>query len=308
MEWAIHIADENSLKYCDDFLAPAAWSVEHRLRDLQAAAAAVVARVTGPVRAQRVYLGNEFCQQLIPPPERFSLACRKIWERRLAITFLTPPVTDHGLDKLRPLFAWLAGQPHSVEVVFNDWGTLQVLHEEFAGLRPVRGRLLSKTMRDPRVVPLYNSPDAPDGIRAALQPDEIATPSLQDLLRRYGIETVELDIPFQDFHCDLGQFPMQVAFYYPYGFVTTGRQCMAGSLHLDESGQFRPLERCQHECRSYITQHRFVDTTLATKGTEFYQRGNTFFYCPDPDVLERFLSGALSRSVGRVVYQPELPM
>jgi hypothetical protein len=308
MEWAIHVADGSSLRHCDDFFSCPPRSSELPLSDLQAAAANVVQRVAGPVRPQRAYVGNEFCQCLIPARASFSKVCRELRERGLAITFLTPPVTDAGLDKLRSLFAWLAAQASGAEVVFNDWGTLQVLHEEFDALRPVRGRLLNKTMRDPRVTPLYNAPDAPEGIRASMQPGGLEMPSLQHLLRRYGVETVELDILLQDSTSDLRRLPFQVAFYFPYGFVTTGRQCMTGALHLEESERFRPMQRCQHECQLYLTEHRFVGTTLPTDGTAFYQRGNTFFYCPDTEVLERFLLGAEARGVGRVIYQPDLPM
>ncbi|MFZ0796308.1 MAG: hypothetical protein WAM98_00855, partial [Terriglobales bacterium] len=78
--------------------------------------AKVVQRVAGPVRSQRAYLGNEFCQHLIPARESFSTVCRALRERGLTITFLTPPVNDAGLDKLRPLFAWLAAQVSGAEV------------------------------------------------------------------------------------------------------------------------------------------------------------------------------------------------
>jgi hypothetical protein len=83
---------------------------------------------------------------------------------------------------------------------------------------------------------------------------------------------------------------------------------MASALHLQDSERFRPTQRCQHECRSYFTEHRFVGTTLPTDGTVFYQRGNTFFYSPNAKVLERFLRGAEARGVSRVIYQPDLPM
>lgn len=308
MEWAIHVADGSFLGHCDDLFSRRPRSSERPLSDLQAAAADVVQRVAGPIRPQRAYLGNEFCQHLIPARESFSKVCRELRERCLAITFLTPPVTDAGLDKLRPLLASLAAQAIGAEVVFNDWGTLQVLREEFDPLRPVRGRLLNKTMRDPRVTPLYNAPDAPESIRASMQPSGLEMPSLQRLLSRYGVETVELDILLQDSTSDLRRLPFQVAFYFPFGFVTTGRQCMTGALHLEESERFRPMQRCQHECQLYLTEHRFVGTTLPTDGTAFYQRGNTFFYCPDTEVLERFLLGAEARGVSRVIYQPDLPM
>jgi hypothetical protein len=308
MEWAIHVADGTTLRDSDDLFSCESEQSGSSLGDVRASAASAVRRVAGPIRPQRAYLGNEFCEQLIPNLSSFSKLCCQVRRRGLAITFLTPPVSGDGLKKLRPIFKWLAAHDSGAEVVFNDWGTLQVLHEEFSTLRPVRGRLLNKTMRDPRVTPLYNAQDAPEGIRASMQPDSLEIPSLQRLLHQYGVRTVELDISLQHAAPDLSRLPFQVAFYFPFGFVTTGRQCMIGSLNRDLSARFRPGRRCQHECRSYLAEHRFSGTTLSTKGTIFYQRGNTFFYCPGSEVLESFLRQAELRGVGRVIYQPDLPM
>ncbi len=83
---------------------------------------------------------------------------------------------------------------------------------------------------------------------------------------------------------------------------------MIAGLHSPKDEQFRPAQTCRHECRSYVTQHRFVETTLQTAGTTFYQRGNTFFYSPDTTMLERFLHHAESSGVARMIYQPDLPM
>jgi hypothetical protein len=307
MELAIHVAEESLSSDSNElFLCPSR-SPQSPLSDLQRAALDVLKRVVGAIGPQRAYVGNEFCLHLIPGRARLSKLCRQLWERGLAITFLTPPVTDAGLNRLRPIFHWLANQASDVEVVFNDWGTLQVLHEEFPALRPVRGRLLHKTMRDPRVTPLYTAPDAPQDIRASMHSDGLEVP-LQRLLRRYSVDTVELDISPWDYASVLHRLPFRVAYYFPYGFVTTGRHCMIGGLHSEDVERFRPAQRCQQECRMYVTEHRFAGTTLPTDGTAFYQRGNTFFYCPKAQVLEDFLRGAETRGVGRLIYQPGLPM
>lgn len=308
MEWALHAADASSLKYCDDLFSCASQNPESSLARVHDSAAELVRRIAGPICPRRVYVGNEFCEHLIPTLSSFSKLCCQVQQRGLAITLLTPPVTGIGLKKLWPIFKWLAARDSSAEVVFNDWGTLQILHEEFSTLRPVRGRLLTKTMRDPRVTPLYGARDAPEAIRASMQPDSLEIRSLQDLLHRYDVRTVELDIPLQRFAPDLSSLPFEVAFYFPYGFVTTGRQCMIGSLHREQSARFRPGRRCQRECQSYFTEHRFNGTALSTKGTAFYQSGNTFFYSPRSDVLESFLQQAEARGVARVIYEPDLPM
>ncbi len=308
MEWAIHVGQGSLAEHWDELLSePRRWC-EPALRELQAAVVELIWGSAGRVRPRRAYVGNEFCQNLVPSLESFTRVCSTLWERDLAITFLTPPVTDEGLEKLHPLFAWLARQEHSVEVVFNDWGTLGVLRREFAELRPVQGRLLNKLLRDPRVTPLYNSPDSPQGVRAAMQQTNSGTHSLQRLLARYGVETVEQDILLQGLDADFHRLPFDVAFYFPYGFVTTGRLCMIGSLHLEGCERFQPNLRCQHECQLYMSEHKFLGTTLPTRGTAFFQRGNTFFYSPDAQLLGSFLGRAEAMGVGRLVYEPRLPM
>lgn len=264
-------------------------------------------RIPGEISVTRAYVGNEFCQNLIPSRERLQRICHSFWQGGVEVTLVTPPVTDEGLEKLRPLFAWLDRQGQDVEVVFNDWGTLNLLHHEFGGLQVVQGRLLNKVLRDPRVTPLYSAPEAPEGIRAAMQPSGLKTPYLRRLLGRFGVKAIELDLSRQASEMHFEELPFRVGVYFPFGFVTTGRQCMIGSLHLEEEERFRPSQSCRQECRSYVTKSKF-SSTLASSGASVYQRGNTFFYCPEAEALESFLLTAEACGVSRLIYQPSLPM
>jgi hypothetical protein len=308
MEWAVHVGNERLAERWDDLLANPLRFCEGPLQELQTATARLFQLAARRASPRRAYFGNEFCESLIPSLQSFSQICLQLWRKQVEITFVTPPVTDEGLDTLRKLLSWLSRQEHNAEVVFNDWGTLELLYREFPGLRPVRGRLLNKTMRDPRVVPLYNAPGAPAGIRASLQPSSLDSPFFRRLLQKYGVTTVELDILVQAPDFDFRCLPFQVAFYFPYGFVTTGRHCMMSSLHVEGDRRFRPGVQCRLECRDYVTTHSFDGTLLSTAGTRFYQRGNTFFYYPDEKTLLDFLECAQDKGVARLVYEPGLPM
>lgn len=308
MEWTVHLRNLGLAEYWDDLLADPLQFCDLPLRDLQAAAAALFQQAVRQAPPRRAYLGNEFCASLLPSLDALSSACLIMWRRQVEVTFLTPPVTDDGLDALRVLFAWLSRQGHHVEAVFNDWGTLELLHREFPSLHPVRGRLLNKAMRDPRVVPLYNSPNAPAGIRLSLQPAGLDTPFLRSIMNRYGLTTVEMDLLPQIPDFDFRQLPFQVSCYFPFGFVTTGRHCMVSSLHVEGSQRFRPGTHCRLECREYMTTHIFSGSTLPTDGTRFFQRGNTFFYFPEERTLHNFLECAEDKGVARLVYEPGLPM
>lgn len=309
MEWAVHVRNPALADRWNDLLADPLRFCEPHLRDLQGPAAAFFREAARQEAPRRACVGNEFCESLLPSLDSFSELCEKLWVRGLEVSFLTPPATDEGLDSLRALFAWLARQGRPTEVVFNDWGVLQLVHTEFPALRPVRGRLLNKTMRDPRVVPLYNAANAPAGIRASMQPAGLDTPFLRSLISNFGVATVEMDLLPNSADLDFRELPFQVACYVPCGFVTSGRHCMISSLHIEEgSRRFRPGVPCRQECREYSTTHTFSAAALPTDGTRFFQRGNTFFYYLDEKALRGFLDSAAERGVARLIYEPGLPM
>src|SRR5580700_645621 len=108
MEWSLHIASAG----------------EH-----QADVPEEIERVFGPVRFTRTAYGTEFCEHLLPSTD----ALRAVVETGRPLTFLTPYLSDHGIAQLRRLLPLL----QDAEVVFNDWGVLRLLRNEFPHLTPV---------------------------------------------------------------------------------------------------------------------------------------------------------------------------
>lgn len=87
----------------------------------------------------RVYLGSEFCQNLLPPAAAFRALAGTFGG---PLTLVTPLLSDSGLDAAAALVKAAApakGAP--LEVVVNDWGLLRLLRKN-RRVRPVLGRLL----------------------------------------------------------------------------------------------------------------------------------------------------------------------
>ncbi len=103
---------------------------------------------------QRVYYGDEFCDRLIPSEKELKEVMAEVKEKGLSFTFVTPYVTEAGLNKLIKLFSVL---PEKTEVVVNDWGAFRVIKERFSGLVPVLGRLMIKLKRGPRIAGFLDS-------------------------------------------------------------------------------------------------------------------------------------------------------
>ncbi len=253
--------------------------------------------------SKRVYYGNEFCEERIPRRSELEASCRAVREAGLPLTFLTPPVSDEGCDILSDRLSRLQNGSPRAEVVVNDWGVLRLLHEAFPSLVPVLGRLLNKFLRDPRTTARYGGDKAP----AALRRSSLSISAYRRLLARYGVKRSELDNLYQGIDLDFRALGMEASLYVPFGYVTTGRICMLGNLHLPPEKKFAtPCGPCPQPCLRVE-----VDLTEREAGANgdaqtFTQRGNTIFYQQTEALLTRGLAWARQQGA-RVVYQPEIP-
>lgn len=93
--------------------------------------------------ADRVYLGHEFCERLLPGKEELIRDLELLAGAGLEATLSTPFLSEKGTERLAELLAGIdrIGAPR-LEVVFNDWGALELLGE-FPRFPRILGRLLS---------------------------------------------------------------------------------------------------------------------------------------------------------------------
>lgn len=263
------------------------------------------------VRFARVYVGNEFCENLIPSLSRvtgFQSFCAR---EGLGLSLLTPYVTDAGIEKLKPLLEGLATAGEGVEVVVNDWGVLRLVHREYPVLKPVLGRLMHRVLRDPRIAGVFAMIVPGEVKRALREVTSLTVPTFARILRQYGVSMVECDALLQgiDFPPDDGQRAIGVSVHVPYGFTTTGRSCLIGSWRLPRREKFAPGHRCSLECQELLAVATYrKDFGEARVERDFYQLGNTIFYAHDGDLLSSVLAAALRGEIQRVVFQPYLFM
>jgi hypothetical protein len=254
----------------------------------------------------RVYYGTEFCQNLIPSPDELKVMLCATGAKGKKLTLLTPYVTDRGLERLRPLFKYLDKQESRTEVVFNDWGVLKLLSDEYGNLEPVLGRLLTKQRRDPRAAAaLLNTQraqkkfDAETGTTNILIPKEnpaslyehfrgsvVNAPIFREFLLARGIRRVEIDNLAWDMKVETGK-RIGVSIYLPYAYVTTTRLC--GLLTMSYAA-------CRKECRKY-----FLSFKSPSSPYPFFIRGNTVFY-KSKTPTQRYLR---ERGVDRIICNGE---
>lgn len=253
----------------------------------------------------RVYFGTEFCQFLLPSLNEMEKAFTFILDRKLKVSFVTPIVTDYGVKRLTILLDYISKHYKETEIIFNDWGVLQLIKEQYPDLQCVAGRLIDKTLRDPRLSHNdYQNIFNEDGLKY-LQHPSITSASYQRHLENNGITRVELDLLPQGI--DIAQrLPFSLSVYIPFGHVTTGRQCMMRMLSLPEQEKFILNDKCSRGCKKYVQlmkkkQGTFIGdlNELSTYTVELFRKGNTVFYCSvDTEYLKN------NSHVDRIIYQP----
>jgi hypothetical protein len=260
----------------------------------------------GEAPFRRVYLGNEFCERLLPADEDLRDVLAAAREEGLGTTLLVPPLGDGGIDRLRGILAIFEREAGAgAEVAAGDWGTLRMLRRENPGLVPVLGRLLDKALRDPRAAPIYGQ--ATPAARAVLSGSSASLPAFRRFLLEMGIRRIELDALPQGSGLDLRGSGIAAALHLPFGAVATGRPCLAGSLHLEPADRLRFDLPCGEECRDWTVELRDPRPPFGPGDLVLLEKGNTLFYGVEGSWLSQWF-GPLERiGIDRVVVAFDLP-
>ena len=307
MQWCIHISGTDDLQDELSLKRLATLEASGSLQPIVALATRLIEERFGEIAFTRCAFGNEFCERLIPSLAALEAALSAAQARRLNFTFLTPYVSNVGLAELRTLFALLA--QHGVsEVVFNDWGVLNLLRREFPQLVPVQGRLLNKSLRDPRVTTMYASAPAPTAALSSLQRSNLDCGSYTSFLMRLGVSRIEMDNLPQGNDLSFAESGLGVNVYLPFGFISKSRICMAAGLHYRKSDKFQPGAVCRHECQTHLLEYTYTNSPFGNRDQKFYLKGNTYFYAHTEVMLRALLEQAQSGQIARLTFQPRLPM
>lgn len=275
----------------------------------QAEARAAAIDAFGPPGWRRLYFGHEFCERRAPSIGDVRRAYAAAYSAGLAFSLLTGYVTDRGIDRLRPVLAWLARlDDPRVEVVANDWGVVRMITGEYASLRPVLGRLMNRMLRDPRIMPAIVGARAPGDTQAAMRQSSVSAPVFRRLLTRLGVERVEFDNLIQGLDMDFAGLGVAASVYVPYGYVVTGRVCAIGSLGQPPSDRFHVSAACRRECRRYTVTRRAAASPFDGARQEYQERGTTCFYYQDAASIAAAGDTARQAGISRVVYQADLPV
>ena len=212
-------------------------------------------------RWDRIYLGSEFCERLIPEEGQVRAVLEAL-PAPLPMTLVTPYVTDAGLQRIERLAAAFLGADGVFdEVLFNDWGVLRMLRDR-PGER-VLGRLFARQLRDPRVIDGAHGGGCPE--------DEFSfSDDFVSFLREQGVRRIELD------RVPRGAGPaggaMRYSLHRPYTYVTTTRTCPVAHLEGPGDEVVRIPRTCSYGClkTGYVLSNEHMSRDLFLFGNTLY--------------------------------------
>ena len=266
------------------------------------AAAETIRRYFAGREPTRAYVGSETCERLVPGPKVLEAWILATEAAGRALSLVLPPLGRQAQETALTSLRLLSGVPDA-EVVANDWGTVHRARTRFPQLAVVLGRLTHKMLRDPRLAEHFDSPEAPPAARSALCRSGELAPGFRELMRRYGIVRREIDPYLQPLEeSEWGRGPERLSLHLPYLFVTMGRSCLPGSMHLPREDRFVAGASCQFECRRHAIEFRLPGAAGNGGGKRLIGLGNGFYHAVSPHVVDRLLAAIADRpGVDRIV-------
>lgn len=258
----------------------------------------VFAKISG------IYYWSDNCEYLVSTQDEIKQAYEKFLEfnkiyppfKSRIFTLVTPYVGNKMLDILIKTLEYLneIKSKTQIEVVVNDLGTLNMISKKFTNLKPVIGRILHKTLKNPLIDTYwYEAHPAWELIKnktsqeisqirevvVSNQKDFFASCELslevyKDFLKRYNISNVWLDYMekrenlfnkeyYWNFNLDI---------YYPWAVVFTWRLCDTCWVKIPTKWMYATDDICPRHCKDF-------DITYNIKTTWYYltQRGNSWY-------------------------------
>lgn len=257
----------------------------------------------------RLYFGHEFCERLLPTPSSLARVLEWADEHRVPVTLVTPYATEAGLRRITTLLEEGTGKGMD-EIVANDLGVVRMVRRCFPSQRLVLGRLLTRQMRDPRIMRVFAaSPEMAviDGrpvFNKALPPERrflyTDTPlngrRLQSFLLEAGVRRLEFDNLLHGFEVRFSD-GLSGSLYVPWGCLATSRRCWPEPERSPEP--FADLvSSCERGCR------RAYDLTAPHLEAGIVKKGNTLFVRNNAVPSEQSLG---EQGIDRIVRQQDMP-
>mgnify|MGYP001612636358 CR=1 FL=1 len=209
------------------------------------------------LRGNRVYLGSEFCERLLPAKDGFIGALKLAENLNIKVTLLTPPFSEKGIKLFEGFIREIAKPGEfDFEVVFNDWGVIEIL-ENFPRFERIMGRVIASHYDNSYYADVAGFPGV-----------------FLEFLKEKQIHAVEFNSvrQFLGARDQLAGCNIRTHLYYPFAYLKVTRFCES----VKTSGRYSrdAIGFCAKECMNVRggIRHERVKTNFLARGNAWFSR------------------------------------
>lgn len=231
-----------------------------------------------------VRFGSEFCEHLLPNLRILEKAHELACEKEKEFTYVTPRLSNAGIEKLKEQFPSL-NEKGEISVVVNDFGALNIL-QHYPNLHPHLGRNLFLVPARSAWADGHIQSEEPSSERGRWVRDLYSSTSLNyqltiELYRHYGCQRADVDwipriLPSLSFLVENG---LSLSAHLHLVPVTFTRKCHTARF----LGEKSP-ETCSRPClrRAFVLKNEALREYEEEFGLELFLSGNTVFRLVQP--------------------------
>ncbi|TDW06134.1 hypothetical protein B0G66_101569 [Bacillus badius] len=310
LKFAVAVQSVRDLKFVKEPWAPIDLQNEIET-EMQSAFFGAWKEVFGEVAApSRIIFGSEFCQHRLPTVRAVNKALDYCWKNGLEFSFATSYMHEEKFQELADILAVLNEQvkkhEKNIEIIVNDWGVYFYTKKRFPELDLVIGRLLNKSIRDPRVAHYYNESNAPEEGKEFFKKTGLFSQSFRQFLGNGRVTGFEFDQLIQGNSLSEEEAEQTIGLHFPFGCTASGSACMVGFIDQNKADKFRGDPECKQQCQRYVFElknKRHLDMR-----NRVFQKGNSAFYSHDSGLVRMGLESLRAMKNGRAVYSLRIPV
>lgn len=239
----------------------------------------------------RLYIGNEFCHNLIPEVKllinMLEKAKREILQVTLCFTYMRDSYIGKTKDIIDKVYNWCEKNNAVIEIIINDFGMLKLVEDKTDYFRLSLGVLLNKRKKDPRYIYKkgYNEN------KKLIAENSLNSSVFNNFLKDHKITRFEYENCGYKISIAEGKHSLHIPFYQ----TNTSQYCplYAMCTYMDR-GKQKPVTGCPKYCQEYVF--------LYPKHLKMVGKYNSLFgfddtLLKDQRELENYISSGIDRIV-----------
>lgn len=197
---------------------------------------------------ERVYIGSEFCHNMIPDKLQLKKILNICILESYKITVAFPYLLENEISNTDELLYVINEIAESngmkIEILINDWGMIELVNK-YRNLSLVLGRLLNKRKKDPRIEYIWNYKNNSD----LLKKNYLNNEEFLDGLKNMGITRFE----FEDHLTDNELIDSKCSLHFPYYQINTSMFCTMYA-ECKKYNKFKQslISNCPKYCDNYV--------------------------------------------------------